>query len=128
MYIASFIVGIITAVIFGIDLGQTQEIPPILWYTGAFASVIIASGFAFWYFHSPKVSPGAKAGFSLGVIMIITGFILDFMTLLPLLTHDNPWEPILGYYLAPLFWVTLLLVLLATTLTGKYIASKQIVK
>jgi drug/metabolite transporter (DMT)-like permease len=125
-YIASFIIGVIVIVVFGIDLGETQEIPPLMWYAGAIASIVFAAGFALWYFRSLKVEPSEKAGLYLGVVMITTGFILDFVTLLPLFTHEDPVGPLLDYYLAPMFWVTLLLVLLATTLTGKYIRSKRI--
>ena len=125
-YIASFIVGTLVAVAFGIDLAGTQEIPPLMWYAGAVASIVFSAGAAWWYFRSPSVAPSAKAGLYLGVVMIITGFVLDFITLLPLWTHENPLEPILGYYLAPMFWVTLALVLAATTLTGCVLSSHRV--
>jgi hypothetical protein len=124
-YIASLIVGIIVAIGAGINLGETQEIPPLLWYVGSIAAIIFAGVFAFWYFRSPSISPSAKTGLYFGIVMIVTGFTLDLITLLPLLTHENPLEPILGYYLAPMFWVTLLLILATTSLIGKYLAIKK---
>jgi hypothetical protein len=124
-YVASFIVGTIVAVVFGIDLAETGEVPPLMWYVGAVASMVFAVGAAWWYFRSPAVVPSAKSGLYLGIVMISTGFVLDFITLLPLWTHENPLEPILDYYLAPMFWVSLVLVLAATTLTGTYVYSKK---
>ena len=51
-YIASLLIGIIVTVAFGIDMGETQEIPAVLWYAGAFTSVVFGGGFAYWYFRS----------------------------------------------------------------------------
>lgn len=123
-YLASLAIGTIVAVVAGIDLAETQAIPPLLWYTGAVVSIIFAVLFARWYFRGDGVLSGAGEGLRFGFVMIATGFVLDFVTFLPLLTHDDPWGSILTYYTDPLFWGTVGLVLVATTLTGRQIASR----
>lgn len=123
-YLGSFIVASIVALTAGINLAETQEIPPMLWYTGAVTAIVFAVAFAFWYYRSPKTKPSVKTGLQFGLVMILTGFALDFITFLPLFTHEDPLGPILDYYLSPFFWVTLILILVATAGVGKYLETK----
>lgn len=123
-YIASFILGSIFAISAGINLAETQAIPPSMWYLAAVSAIVFAAGFAYWYFRSPKTHPCAKEGLLLGITMIITGFVLDMITFLPLLTHPDPFGPILDYYSSPFFWSTLALILGVTSLTGWWLGKK----
>lgn len=118
-YIATFVVGALVAVVSGVDLGEIQEAPTILWVTGALVSVAFAWAFAWWYFRSPKTIASPRNGLLFGLVMIATGFILDFVTFLPLVTREDPWGSILAYYFNPFFWGTVVLVVITTTLVGK---------
>lgn len=124
-YIASLAVGIAVMVVYGIDLGETQAIPPEMWYAGAITAIIFAALFAAWYFRSPKVDASAQEGLKFGLVMIVTGFVLDLVSFLPLLTHEDPYDPILEYYSSPFFWVTLVLVVVAAALTGNFLGAKK---
>lgn len=124
-YLASLVVGIVVAVIFDINLEETEAVPPILWYTGAITAVFFVGVFSFWYFRSPSTTPSASEGFRLGLVMIATGFLLDFITLLPLFTHEDPFGPMLEYYLDPFFLGTLVLVLGVTTLVGRHLGTSR---
>ena len=124
-YFASFVIGIAVAVVAGIDVAETQAIPPLMWYAGAIAAIVFAVVFTRWYFRSPTVVPSAKAGFLFGLTMVVTGFVLDVVMLLPLLAHDDPWTPILAYYFNPFFLLTLVFVISATTYVGKHLGSRQ---
>lgn len=124
-YLSSFIVATIVAVAFGINLAETQAIPPLLWYIGAFTAILFAFIFVKLYYRSKKIKPNAKSGLKFGIVMIVTGFALDMVTFLPLFTHEDPLGPILDYYLNPLFWFTLVLILVTTTYTGKHLSTDQ---
>jgi magnesium-transporting ATPase (P-type) len=120
-YISSLIVGIIVAVVSGIDLETSQEISPIMWYAGAISSILFAIIFSVWYFKSPKIHSNMKAGLRFGGVMIITGFVLDFITIVPLYVKEKTLEPMFSYYQSPWFWITIILVVFTAGLTGKFL-------
>lgn len=123
-YIASIIVGIIVAIAANIDTSNSEGIPPLVWYAGSIGSVIFTVLFALWYFHSPKTARNAKEGLKFGVTMIVTGFILDMLTMIPMAVSKQSLDPILTYYLNPWFWLTIILVLAGATITGHYLKPK----
>jgi len=124
-YVASILIGLVTMVLFGVSMAETQEIPPLLWYVGAVSSIVLASAFTFWYFRGKGLKPSMNEGLKLGGAMIATGFVMDAITLLPVLQHEEGLSQIMEYYSDPMFWVTVALVVAAAGFTGMYLEKKR---
>ncbi len=92
----------------------------IMWYVLPFVVILFVCVGAFWYFKSPTVSASARQGFYFGLTILLIGFVLDILSVLPTLSKgDGLLKSLLDYYSQPLFWVMLVLILLVATLTGK---------
>ena len=115
-YIASLIVGIILAFIF--DADATTSPHPVLWIIGMLGPIVFAWIFATWYFRA-HVSQGRGQGFVLGLIMLVVGFILDTITVLPAAKgFDNAIAYLGEFYSQWTFWITAILVVGVCVLVG----------
>lgn len=123
-YIATFIVGILAAIVIGIDLTVETTPPPEMIYVAAFAAVVIAGIFSVWYFKGKSVEVNAKQGLFFGGVMIIIGFIMDIVTFIPYVASGGSYDDILKYYSDPVFWVTLILVLVTPAAVGHILQKK----
>tara|TARA_Y100000310_G_scaffold172170_2_gene172305 strand:+ start:7567 stop:7974 length:408 start_codon:yes stop_codon:yes gene_type:complete len=122
-YITTFIVGIITATIMGIDLESASTLPSSVWFVTIILSAVVIGAFSFWYFK--KVKPSAKEGLLLGITFIIVGTVLDIAIIIPyILASDSPSD-IMAYYANPMFWVSLLIVIAAAAGVGHYLQKKK---
>lgn len=123
-YIATFAVGIIAALAMGLDMTSTDTPPPEMFYISAIAAVIIASLFSLWYFKGKNVETNAKQGFIFGIVLILIGFAMDFITFIPYVTSGGSYNDLLAYYSNPIFLITLVLILVTPAVVGHILSKK----
>ncbi|PIR38320.1 MAG: hypothetical protein COV34_01800 [Candidatus Zambryskibacteria bacterium CG10_big_fil_rev_8_21_14_0_10_42_12] len=118
-YLASLAVAIIGAFIFNAGTADPNEIHPVLWIVGVLGPIVFAWIFSTWYFRGSHVAQGRGQGLLLGILMIITGFVLDVITVLPTAGgFDNAITLLVSYYTQWAFWVTAVLVIFMCVLVG----------
>lgn len=121
-YITTFIAGIIFAKTLGVTDPSVDQVPVLLWILGIAAAICFTWIFSKWYFKSSRVTSGSRQGLILGVIMILVGFVLDVLTVLPSTGSLGEGLALLGdYYGQWFFWVTVILIISTTTYVGKKI-------
>ena len=118
LYIATFIVGIASAIGLGIDLSETPVAPDIVWVIGFFASIALMSIAARWYFAAPDTQPSIKTGALFGASCIGIGFVFEFLLIIPwILTTESPAD-IAAYYGNPWFLWTMIALVVTSAIVG----------
>ncbi len=117
-YIASFFIGILTAVLVGINLGVESEVPALVWQIGLVSTLLIGLVFGGWYFAGKKTGKGLQEGGLLGLCFIAVGFVIDFVLIIPYIIVSGAPSDVWAYYLSPYFWGSLFLLLVATSFVG----------
>lgn len=126
VYFATLVVGGIVSASMGIQMTDVTAIPMNVWIISAVLAAVFSAAGAFWYFKGKNTNPSTETGFKFGLIMVISGFILDFLMFLPLASQGkNPLTELGKYYSQPIFWVTLLLVLAGATGMGMWLQKKK---
>jgi len=122
-YVLSFVVGFLSALIFGVDFSGEAPVPQALWYVGLVASILIMGGLTFWYFKSDSTKATMCNGLMFGAIAVVLGFIIDGLIFIPAAISGRGGE-LISYYLEPFFWITLVAVIATTTLVGYLLGRK----
>jgi len=122
-YVLSFVVGFISALMFGVDFSGEASVPQSLWYVGLFASILIMGGLTFWYFKSDSTKATMCNGLMFGAIAVVLGFIIDGLIFIPAAISGRGGE-LISYYLEPFFWITLIAIIATTTLVGYLLGRK----
>ena len=118
VYGISFIVGSLILVFSGLDLTQVSDVPDIFLYVNILVTVILAVLFTMFYFKDKKVKRNAKEGFYFGLVLILVGFILDIVIFsLGSLASESSLD-LLDYYSNPIFWLSLVLIIVTATVVG----------
>lgn len=117
-YVASFLIGIVVASASGINLLDGQEPTATQWIISIVFTLIIVALFSLWYFSGKGVSASAKEGFYLGLVFFVAGWVLDFILALPLLLSGSSASQLIAYYSNPLFWVSVVLIVLVPVVVG----------
>ena len=128
-YIISMIVGMIMSMVAGLDM-TTMANPP-LWLCAISigVAVLVCWKGAWLYFRGKNVARGTVEGLKFGIVLILTGFVLD--VLIWGLAYPgvggfmDSMNLLMDYYKQPYFWATFILILIVSTLTGKYMAKKR---
>jgi cytochrome bd-type quinol oxidase subunit 2 len=123
LYISSAIIGILLAGFLNIDVENTNEIPISLWYWGISATIVLLIFFTRWYFKDTKISRNAKEGFLFGAAAILIGTIIDAIIVIPYIIINQNSAEVLAYYLSPLFWITLLVILAVSSAVGWHLGN-----
>jgi hypothetical protein len=121
LYVATFVVGMVCAVIAGQDKSiQGGVMPDYFWYVSMVAAVVLTALFSMWYFKNPAIVPSVKSGFLFGLTAVVLAFILDFILFSIGNTSDDPANHIdLGeYYGDYRFWIIIVLVIATAKLVG----------
>lgn len=115
-YVITMVVGVAIAYFAGIDMTQMAENPPMwCWIVSAVFAIIVTGLMSYWYFSSSKVAKGAAQGVYFGIVMVLVGVVLDIVSIVP----AYGWGPFIQYYSMPIFWVTLVVVVIVAALVGK---------
>ena len=124
-YVASFALGILNALAFGIDLSAATELPTSVWLVALVIQAVITALFALWYFASKHVEPSWRSGLWLGITFVIVGFVFDFAFVIPSIVLTDAPSDIGAYYSQPLFWVSLVETILIAIGWGALTASRR---
>lgn len=116
IYIASFVVGILTSFFINADFSMSN-VPVGVWIIGILASIILTACFTKLYFK--KVDPSFSEGIKFGIVVILISTILDFLIVIPSVLYTNTVGDIVSYYTNPLFWVIVASVILTAGIVGK---------
>jgi ABC-type spermidine/putrescine transport system permease subunit II len=119
-YITSFIVGIILAAILGIDITTGEPLTPTLWYLSIIFTIIVSAIFTYIYFKDEKTKPDFTQGIYFGFVLIVIGFIIDSLIIIPYILQGNSKIEVLSYYTEPFFWLSLVLLLVTTSIIGHF--------
>jgi len=107
----------------GIDLKNADptNMPQSMWNVAHAAAFIFSILGTIWYFRSPKIIPCTKNGFLFGLTIVVFGFSISSMLLLP---HKNGSTILLNYFTQLNYWLAYILILIACTIVG-HIKSKK---
>ena len=120
LYFATFFVGIVVAVIIGTDLSGETPITTMHWILSMVLSVILAALFSLWYFRKEGIKVSVKEGLHLGLSFLVVGIVFDMLILIPYLASGvGDGASLVGYYKDPLFWVSVVLIVLTPGVVGK---------
>jgi hypothetical protein len=122
LYLVSFVIGMMTATLMGIDLSSASTVPTSVWIVSILLTLVLLYFFTIWYFKKEK--PSAKEGALLGVVFIAVSTIIDLAIVIPYIITTDSVADIVTYYSNPLFWFTLVLIVGATTLIGYWKGKK----
>lgn len=119
-YALSFLVSTIVMFSMGIDF-ETFDVTNMsmsLWVVAMAATALITYIVTKWYFRTKwVVVPSAKEGFIFGVAVVVIGFVLDFLLVLPVVITQGA-NDLLAYYQHPFFGLTVLILLGTATIVG----------
>jgi len=125
VYLSTFILGSFIAFAMGMNITSMTDVPPEFWFVSFALTVILVGIGSFWYFKDKKVTPSAKEGALLGVVMVVISFALDFALIIPvILTTEMPIDMI-SYYTNPMFWTAIVLLFATTTVVGWHKGKKK---
>ena len=126
VYIASFVLSIVYALIAGVDMTSTTDVPMNLYIAGAVISLALSIGATWWYFKPKTEKPSVKIGLYFGLIVIAVGFILDSALIIPYyFSNPSPESNPFVYYADPWFWLTVALVIAGCAATGHILENKK---
>lgn len=122
VYVISFVFGALGGAALGISMEDPTVIPPEMWYIGAFTAVIAVAGGSWFYFSSRKIQPSPLGGLAFAITSILVGFVLDAVMMgLVAIGNNQPGEllsMLFAYYIQPMFWLTLLLIVVVCVVVG----------
>lgn len=128
-YVVSMIAGMIMSVAGGIDMTTMTNPPMWMCIAGVVVSVLVCWKAAWLYFRSPKVAKSTTEGLKFGILLLVIGFILDVVIRGAAYPGEGSFTDTMGklmdYYKMGYFWVTFVLILIVSTLTGQYMAKKR---
>ncbi len=124
-YIITLAIGIIIGLVAGFESIDMANPPMRVRVVSAAAAVIITRFMAALYFRSKKVARGALQGLYLGIYFIIVGFCLDIIARIPQYMETNTWAGLWEYYQQPIFWLTLVLIVVICIIAWQKATSRQ---
>ena len=110
LYAASFIIGMLLILVSAnIDVNN-----PIILVGGLVGLTVLTALFSLWYFM--KARAGWKEGLFLGLLFIVVGVVLDLIfIIIGGIINPSLFGEAFNYYISWQFWVSIVLVLLAST-------------
>ena len=106
------------------DTAQGQ-ISPTTWAFSILTSIIATSLSSIWYFRKEAEHASLNTGLHLGLVIIAVSFALDFISFLPRFSDPATQELLKVFYGNPLFWLTLVAVVLTAIFVARYTEKKK---
>lgn len=110
-YAVTFVIGMLIGLIFPFDLANPT---PLFWVLTILATILAVTFASFWYFKSQGT---IKEGAYLGISMLVVGFILDLIILIPVWTTS--FDLLLTYYASYWFLVAIFFVVAIPIIVAK---------
>lgn len=124
LYVATFVVGIVSGIVSGQDMSSLDTVSDSFWYVGMVGAVVLCALFATWYLNGKNISASAASGLKFGITAVILSSGLDLI--LFSLGNAAGASTDLGRYYGDLrFWIILLLVVGTAALMGYWKQKKS---
>jgi Na+-transporting methylmalonyl-CoA/oxaloacetate decarboxylase gamma subunit len=119
LYLCTFVVGVLIALILGTDLSGETQISTAHWVLSIIWSILLSSVFSLWYFRDKVIPWTAREGIYLGATFFVVGIVFDLLFLIPYIVAGvGNTEALVQYYLDIWFWVSVVLVVLMPVVVG----------
>jgi len=109
LYFASFAIGIVVALILGIDMSGQSDITTEHWIWSIVLSVLVTAFFSEKYFSKAKRT--IEEAWHLGLTYLGVGVVIDSLFMIPY-AIVNGTSALIKYYSEPLFYVSVVLIVL----------------
>ena len=118
LYIASFIVGMLISSFLNINIVPGTPLPTTFLLVQVALAMLMGAAGTTVYFMKSGVPASAKSGLFFGAISVVVGFVLDFILFIPGMMYGYSLQQLASFYAEPWFWITLISMLMASSLTG----------
>ena len=118
LYVVTFIVGVILTLVTKETLQAQQDAQTTYWLITIIVTVLLTGLANLWYFNGKNITRNVAEGLKLGVIFVISGFVLDMFSLIPALISTKNTQGLFEYYKSPAFYLIALLVVGTTVFVG----------
>lgn len=126
LYVATFIVGIISGVLLNTDMASINNTPDYFWYIGMVSSIVLTGLVASWYFTNKQIVPKATSGLLFGLTTVVLSLLLD-LAILSAGKSQGAEVDLGAYYSDYRFWIVVALVVITALLTG-YFKARELKK
>lgn len=124
LYVATFAIGIATALLLGTDLTGEEPITLMHWVLSIVLSVAVTAAFSHWYFKGKGIALSVKNGWKLGLTFLVVGIFFDALFTIPYAFQNGP-DALVAYYSDPLFYVSVALIVATPAAYAKLKAKKS---
>ncbi|MCA9495577.1 MAG: hypothetical protein KC589_01430 [Nanoarchaeota archaeon] len=104
--------------IFEIDFTTAQNASVSFWFIVLILSTVFGAVFTHFYFKDKNVIPSAKEGFILAISIIIISFMIEFIFIIIYTMFVSKPYDFVSYYFEPLFWASVLLFVISSSVYG----------
>ncbi|MEK6847061.1 MAG: hypothetical protein AABY16_02750 [Nanoarchaeota archaeon] len=111
LYIITFVIGVILTLVAKEMLQTQQNAQTTYWLITIVVTILLTSLASLWYFNGKNIIRNIAEGLKLGVTFIISSFVLDLISLIPVLISTGNTQGLFEYYKDPTFYLIALLVL-----------------
>ena len=118
LYIVTFIVGVILTLVAKEALQAQQNAQTTYWLITIVVTVLLTGLASLWYFNGKGITRNVLEGLKLGLTFLITGFVLDMVSLIPAFITTRSTQGLFEYYKNPTFYLIVLLVIGTTVFVG----------
>ncbi len=117
VYLCSFVLGILLSIISSLYFSQTGKTNTIISLINLVLMVVIVALFSLYYFKDNKIKADVKEGLKFGLVLIVIGFVFDWVGFLISIARNSP-QDLINYYSNPYFWIALILLIGTSALVG----------
>lgn len=127
-YIATFIAAIVFTVAFGIDPAQLATSPPLNYCVAIIISstiISIVAAYLYFTYKNPPIKATLKEGFKFGILLIVLGFILDMVFILPMVINSGGLQQMISSYSKLYVYFVFVGALVGTSGVGYWLQKKS---
>ncbi len=118
LYVANFIVGIILTQITKKMFASIQNASTGYWLITLTVTVLMTGLAGLWYFNGKNVTRNRLEGLKLGIVFVVSNFIIDLLYLIPTMIVMENSEGIFDYYKSTTFYLIGIIVIGTTVFVG----------
>ncbi len=118
LYLVNFIIGVISTILAKIYPSFFfQNNPTAYWIITISIPVLLTCMASIGYFNKNGIKRNIKEGLKLGLVFIVTGFIIDLLFFIPVII-SNGTISLIEFYSRPLYYINLLLIIASSIFIG----------
>jgi hypothetical protein len=125
LYASTFIVGILSGVLGGVDMSSMDNVPEAFWYIGMIAAVVLAALFTWRYFADTRIERSTLNGLYFGLTAIAFSMLLDLI-LFSLGNMQGADVDLIAYYSDVRFWTIVIIVVATASVVGYVVRTPNV--